>query len=139
MGLCNLWYRVFNTLLILIVIIGDQPGFPCGRITFGYLQVFGNCFSRHWSSSTPLSPSCSLSHRASGFSSFPVNPHGQHGDRPYTAVTGEEFPLQLRLIRITFMCSYSMLVTFRGKAVQCSLSSQKIMVMNKPIDLLLVT
>lgn len=37
---------IFNTLLILIVGIGEWPSFPCGRVAFGFLQLSGNCFSR---------------------------------------------------------------------------------------------
>lgn len=44
---------VFNTLLILIVSIGEWPRFPCGCIAFGCLQFSGNCFSRLGESPPP--------------------------------------------------------------------------------------
>lgn len=70
---------LFNTLLILIVSTGRWPTFPCGRVVFGCLQLFGNCFSRL--GFYPPPPFWSLSQAengALGYSWFPVNAGSQH-------------------------------------------------------------
>lgn len=113
-----------NTLLILIVSIGEWPRFPCGRIAFGCLHLSGNCFSRLGE----FPPFWSLSQAengALGYSSFPVNTHSQQWDTPYTpasftwrAVPMNQPPLQPCLIRITFVCSYSALVSYSEFSVE---------------------